>query len=67
VSHSRAMEALQSVHEHRSVLLFEHVETNLDLEVRAHTQNAPVEGRMVEGAEREPVRHDRAPFGVAVG
>ena len=51
----------------RRITILEDIEANLDLQIGAHTEHVPVEGRMMQGAECEAVRHDCAPARMSVG
>ncbi len=42
-----ALEALKTVDEHRAVFLSEDILSDLDDQVRAHTQDVPIEGGLV--------------------
>src|SRR5437879_6950150 len=55
------------MHEHRTICLLEHIEPNLDFQIGPHAEHVPIESRMMQGAECEAVRHDRAPAWMPVG
>src|SRR3712207_2659018 len=50
---------LQPVLEHRAIDLFENVPTNVNNQVRPHTEDVSVVGGVVDLAERDPIRDDR--------
>src|SRR2546426_2870257 len=56
---ARVLESLQAVLQHRAVWLAENVRAQLHRQVRPHAQDVPVERRVVQLAQRQPVRHDR--------
>ena len=60
------MDALQSDDEHRPVGLREDRVTNLDPIVRPHREEEPIEGRVVQLAQREAVRDRRSAVRVGV-
>ena len=57
--HDNSMEPLQPVLQHRAILLLEHVEPHFDPQIRPDPKDIPVESRVMQRTEREPVRHDR--------
>src|SRR2546425_12310490 len=56
---ARVLESLQAVLQDRPVRLVENVLAQLHRQVRPHAQDVPVERRVVQLAQRQPVRHDR--------
>jgi hypothetical protein len=60
------VETLQPVTKHGAVLLAQDAGTHLDHEVRTDTDEEAIESRVVEGAERDPVLHDRIASGLPV-
>jgi len=63
---ARAASALQPVAQHGTVGLVHDVASHFDDEVRPDAQEVPVEGRVVQLAERETVRDDRLPLRMPV-
>jgi|RhiMethySRZTD1v2_1073278.scaffolds.fasta_scaffold100855_1 hypothetical protein len=61
------MEPLQPVFQHRPIRLFENIWANLNDVVRTHTDNLRVERRMMELAQRQPVRDARFTLGIGIG
>ena len=61
------MKPLESVHEHGSVDLFQDVLPDVHGVVGADCKEVPVEGRVVQLAEREPVRNARLTADLGVG
>ena len=56
---ARVLESLQAVLQHRPVRLAENIRTQLHRQVRPHAQDVPIERRVVQLAQRQPVRHHR--------
>jgi hypothetical protein len=52
-----AVESEEAVLEHRPVVVAEKPQTQFDRQVRADAQDVPVEGGVVEGADRQPIGH----------
>src|SRR2546425_11520305 len=62
-----AVESEEAVLEHRPVVVAEKPQTQFDRQVRADAQDGPVEGGVVEGAERQPIGHDGLATRVTIG
>ena len=61
-----AVKLLETVQQHRPILLVEHVGSHHDPIVRMDGQQVAVEGCVVELAECEAVGDDRLPLGVSI-
>ncbi len=61
------MDALQAVAQHRPILLIEDLFSDLDDVVRTNPHQVIIEGRMVQSAECESVRHCGFPLRVTIG
>ena len=61
------MKALKTMFEHGPVDFFEHGEADLDAVGGIHADDVTIERRVMQLAEREPVRDARLAFGIAVG
>ena len=61
-----ALEPLETVQQHRAVVLPEDVIADLDDQIRSHSQNVPVERGVVKLAEREAIGDHRLAERVAI-
>ena len=52
------MALLESMAEHRAVLLGQYVVSYLDYQVGSHSENVAIEGSVIDLAERQPVGND---------
>ena len=48
-------------------MLITDVLPNVNLQIRTHPDDVPVEGGMMEAAQREPIRDDGPPLGMRIG
>ena len=64
---AQALKPLQTMLQHRAILLPEDVQANLDHEVGPDAEDVPIKGSTVKRAECQPIGDDRFALRVAVG
>lgn len=58
---------LESILQHRPIYFAQDVQAHLDDQIRADTQDVPIEGSMVQLAESEAIGDDGLALGVTIG